>query len=124
MGDRLQVSFDLPADLSEVPIAPLLLQPLVENSIQHGLEPNVSGGRIALAARKAADTFVLTVRNTGRGLSAAQSDVANEGTYFGLQQVRVRLNALYGGTASFVLENATDSEGGTIATIRMPIKTS
>ncbi len=120
MGDRLQVSFDLPAELSDVPIAPLLLQPLVENSIKHGLEPNVDGGRIAVAARKDGNTLVLTVRDTGRGLSDGPSD----GTRFGLQQVRDRLNALFGGAASFALENATDIEGGTIATVRMPMKTS
>jgi signal transduction histidine kinase len=119
MGDRLQVSFDLPADLQDVPVAPLLLQPLVENCIKHGLEPNVNGGRIKVSARRDGGQLVLTVRDTGRGLSDAKSD----GTRFGLQQVRDRLNALYNGTASFTLVNATDNEGGTIATIRMPIKT-
>jgi LytS/YehU family sensor histidine kinase len=64
--------------------------------------------------------LVLTVRDTGRGLSDGPSD----GTRFGLQQVRDRLNALYGGAASFMIENAADAEGGTIATIRMPMKTS
>jgi signal transduction histidine kinase len=119
MGDRLQVSFDLPADLQDVPVAPLLLQPLVENCIKHGLEPNVNGGRIKVSARRDGGQLMLTVRDTGRGLSDAKSD----GTRFGLQQVRDRLNALYNGTASFTLVNATDNEGGTIATIRMPIKT-
>ncbi len=124
MGDRLQVSFDLPADLQDVPIAPLLLQPLVENCIKHGLEPNVGGGRIEVKARLEGQQLVLTVRDTGRGLSDAPSD----GTRFGLQQVRDRLNALYSGAASFELVNAavtaTDSEGGTLATIRMPLKPS
>jgi LytS/YehU family sensor histidine kinase len=119
MGDRLQVSFDLPADLHDVPVAPLLLQPLVENCIKHGLEPNVNGGRVEVKARLVGQQLVLTVRDTGRGLSNVQSD----GTRFGLQQVRDRLNALYGGAASFDLVNATDGEGGSVATIRMPIKT-
>ena len=124
MGERLQVSFDLPAVLSDVAIAPLLLQPLVENSIKHGLEPNIHGGHIRVTARRDANTLVLTVRDTGGGLSDTPTDVANEGTRFGLQQVRDRLNALYNGAASFVLENATDADGGTVATIRMPMKTS
>ncbi len=124
MGERLQVSFDLPAVLSDVAIAPLLLQPLVENSIKHGLEPNIHGGHIRVTARRDANTLVLTVRDTGGGLSDTPTDVANEGTRFGLQQVRDRLNALYNGAASFVLENSTDADGGTVATIRMPMKTS
>jgi sensor histidine kinase YesM len=120
MGDRLQVSFDLPVDLQDAPVAPLLLQPLVENCIKHGLEPNINGGRVEIKARLEGQQLVLTVRDTGCGLSDAKSD----GTRFGLQQVRDRLNALYGGAASFELVNAADAEGGTVATIRMPLKTS
>jgi hypothetical protein len=120
MGDRLQVSFDLPTDLQDTPVAPLLLQPLVENSIKHGLEPNINGGRVEIKAKLEGQQLVLTVRDTGRGLSNAPSD----GTRFGLQQVRDRLKALYNGAASFELVNATDDEGGTLATIRMPSKSS
>ncbi len=119
MGDRLQVQFDLPAALADAPVAPLLLQPLVENSIKHGLEPKVSGGRIAVSARQDGAHLLLCVRDTGRGLSAA----ASEGTRFGLQQVRDRLSALYGDAARFELSPVDDAEGGTLATVRIPLKT-
>jgi hypothetical protein len=120
MGERLQVHFDLPAALADAPIAPLLLQPLVENAIKHGLEPKVSGGRIAVSARQVGNTLVLCVRDTGCGLS----DSPSEGTRFGLQQVRARLSTLYGGAASVDLCHADDAEGGTLATVRLPFKTS
>ena len=128
MADRLEVRFDLPADLQDIPVAPLLLQPLVENCIKHGLEPNINGGRVAIKARREGQQLVLTVRDTGGGLSEAPLDDINKGTRFGLQQVRDRLKVLYGGAASFELANAaltaTDAEGGTVATIRMPMKSS
>ena len=128
MADRLEVRFDLPADLQDVPVAPLPLQPLVENCIKHGLEPNINGGRVEIKARREGQQLVLTVRDTGNGLSDAPLDDINKGSRFGLQQVRDRLKVLYGGAASFELANAaltaTDAEGGTVATIRMPMKSS
>ena len=133
MGDRLQVRFDLPEALRDVPVPPMLLQPLVENCIKHGLEPHIDGGRVEISAaledvtndRKqgANKVLVLKVRDTGRGLPNTTS---SEGTHFGLQQVRERLHALHQGAASFSLENAAitsnDNEGGTLATIRLPVQ--
>ncbi len=118
MGERLQVQFDLPAELADAPIAPLLLQPLVENAIKHGLEPKVGGGRISVSARHEGAQLVLRVRDTGAGLSAAHGD----GTRFGLQQVRARLSTLHGSAASLDLSRADDAEGGTLATVRIPFK--
>ena len=117
MGERLQTRVDLPAALADLPVPPLLLQPLVENCIKHGLEPAVAGGRIDLRAARDGDMLVLTVRDTGAGLS----NDAVEGSRFGLVQVRDRLNALYGARASLTLIDAADAEGGTLATIRLPI---
>lgn len=117
MGERLQTQFDLPAELATTPVPPLLLQPLVENSIKHGLEPKVAGGRVSVSAAREGADLVLHVRDTGAGLSDLQSD----GTLFGLVQVRERLATLYGARASLVLQNAGDAEGGTLATIRLPL---
>jgi LytS/YehU family sensor histidine kinase len=116
MGDRLQPEFDLPPGLAAQPMPPLLLQPLVENAIKHGLEPHVEGGRLVVSARRDGDALVLTVRNTGAGLSAAPAD----GTHFGLEQVRQRLATLYGEAASLTLAAADDADGGTLATVRLP----
>ena len=117
MGERLQARFDLPETLADQPVPPLLLQPLVENCIKHGLEPALAGGRIDLCATRQGKTLVLTVRDTGVGLAAGSEDA----TRFGLVQVRERLGALYGGQASLSLTAAPGDEGGTLATIRLPL---
>ena len=71
MGPRLQVLLSLPADLRGLPVPPLLLQPLVENSIRHGLEPKIEGGRIEVRAEQRGEHLLLTVRDTGVGLDQA-----------------------------------------------------
>jgi hypothetical protein len=119
MGDRLQPQLDLPADLAAVPVPPLLLQPLVENAIKHGLEPHVGGGRLVVSAARDGTQLVLRVRDTGAGLQAAPAD----GTRFGLQQVRERIATLYGDAASLELAPAGDAEGGALATVRIPLTT-
>jgi hypothetical protein len=119
MGERLQTRFDLPEALAELPVPPLLLQPLVENCIKHGLEPAVAGGRIDVGAARDGDELVLRVRDTGVGLS----DPPVDGTKFGLVQVRERLAALYGTRATLTLTDADDAEGGTLAILRLPIAT-
>ena len=117
MGERLQTQLDLPDELANLPVPTLLLQPLVENSIRHGLEPSVAGGRIEIGAARDGDQLELRVRDTGLGLAQAVSD----GTHFGLQQVRERLATLYGDRATLTLSPAGDAEGGTLALIRLPI---
>jgi hypothetical protein len=119
MGPRLQSKLDLPEALRQVPVPPLLLQPLVENAIKHGLEPHVQGGRVEVRARTEGPTLVLSVRDTGAGLREGTSP---EGTRFGLVQVRERLSTLHGPAASLTLAPAADAEGGTLATIRLPMK--
>jgi len=116
MGPRLQTRLDLPDALRALPLPPLLLQPLVENSIQHGLEPKVGGGRIDVSARREGQTLVLTVRDSGVGLDAAQAAAA---AGFGLQQVRERLRTVYAGRAGLIVR--ADAHGGTLAEVRLPI---
>ncbi len=118
MEDRLQTHFELPDALADIPVPPLLLQPLVENSIKHGLEPSVTGGRIDVRAAQEGTTLVLTVRDTGVGLRNGVEKAAS----FGLQQVRERLATLHGRAASLSLNAADDAAGGTLAVIRMPLK--
>jgi len=118
MGERLQARFDLPEELAAVMVPPLLLQPLVENCIKHGLEPQLEGGRIDVCAAREGTRLVLRMRDTGVGL-AARNDPA--GSAFGLAQVRERLATLYGERASLDLGAADGAEGGTLATIRLPL---
>ena len=143
MGPRLQVSLDLPADLRDLPVPPLLLQPLVENSIRHGLEPKLEGGRIEVRAEQRGARLLLTVRDTGLGLPANagaagagpiagapnQGKVSghlggnNLGSHYGNQHVAARLATMYGDQARFTLAPATDPEGGTRAQLDLPLPT-
>jgi Histidine kinase len=95
MGERLHYALDLPADLAQHKVPPLVLQSLVENAIVHGLEPKVAGGQIHISARAEQLQLVLEVRDTGVGFSAANTP---EG--FGITQVRERLATRYGNLAT------------------------
>jgi hypothetical protein len=119
MGQRLRVQLDLPAELGQLEVPPLLLQPLVENAIKHGLEPHVEGGLVTVSALVHRGQLVLTVRDTGVGWRALPS--AEPGTQFGLAQVRERLATLHGQAATLTLQGAPDALGGTLATIRLPL---
>lgn len=106
MGPRLRVSLDLPAELRDQPIPPLLLQPLVENAIQHGLEPKVAGGHIVVRASSNGpiDAAILCLEVTDDGVGTdATVPPARPGTGFGVTQVRERLATAYGPDASFEL---------------------
>ena len=130
MGPRLQYTLDLPDALRQVPVPPLLLQPLVENAIRHGLEPQVAGGQITVRARVqpgAASTpsapatpyLVLEVADNGVGLAQAPTLPPTPGTQFGLAQVRERLATLHGSAGTLDLIAA--SAGGTSASVRFPL---
>jgi two-component sensor histidine kinase len=104
MGDRLRYRIELPDALRQVAIAPMLLQPLVENAISHGLEPKVEGGEIVVSARAAGGHLCLQVSDTGVGLRETAS--AKPGGGVGLSNLRERLRSLYGGAARLeLLEN-------------------
>jgi signal transduction histidine kinase len=118
MGPRLRFTLDLPDDLRAQSVPPLLLQPLVENSIQHGLEPQVGGGSITISARHNGNTLTLQVQDTGVGLGQLTSPREYTGG-FGLTQVRERLATLYGNTAAIDLVAAP--AGGTSTTITFPL---
>ncbi|MBC7996282.1 MAG: histidine kinase [Rhizobacter sp.] len=117
MGERLQTEVAFPTELGELAVPTLLLQPLVENAIKHGLEPHVEGGHLRVGARREGHDLVLSVRDTGAGLST----VANDGTHFGVNQVRERLSTLYGPSATLMLSTPDDGDGGTLATVRIPL---
>ena len=117
MGPRLQVQLDLSAELAAVAVPPLLLQPLVENAIRHGLEPKPQGGRVEVGARAEAGRLLLRVQDTGVGLTRQAAGTSG----FGLVQVRERLAVRYGATAWLALEAVPHPAGGTLATISLPL---
>ena len=103
-------------------LPPLLLQPLVENAIRHGLEPQLAGGRITVRAQ-ATDQgrrLQLCVHDTGPGPNQGLDATATPGSGFGLQQVRERLATLYGPEGT--LELIAASAGGTSAIVTFPLQ--
>lgn len=117
MGPRLRYRLDLPAELADWPVPTLLLQALVENSIRHGLEPQVEGGCVSVAASATPQGLQLQVRDTGVGLAPHSG---SGGTGFGLLQVRERLAARFGQSAHLVVKPS--AQGGTLALITLPPK--
>lgn len=106
MGARLHYRIDVPAELRQSVIAPMLLQPVVENAIAHGLEPKVEGGEIVLSARVLDGRLCLQVSDTGVGLGGAGALSRKPGGGVGLGNLRERLASLYGGAAQVqLLEN-------------------
>ncbi len=114
MGPRLSFELKLPPELACAQVPTLLLQPLVENAIGHGLEPKVAGGRITVSARRGGTGLVLEVDDTGVGMPTG---VATDGG-FGLAQVRERLHTMYGTTAELKL--LCDRPEGVGVHIRLP----
>jgi hypothetical protein len=114
MGARLSFALDLPDALRNKELPPMLLQPLVENAIAHGVEPNVAGGHIRVSAQALDGGLLLLVSDTGRGLDAGPG---KPGTGLGLSNVRERLHVLYGERASLSLEAAAQ---GATARIVLP----
>ena len=102
MGERLHYTLDLPAELAQHKVPPLVLQSLVENAIVHGLEPKVAGGQIHISARAQAGQLVLQVSDTGVGF-----DAVNTPEGFGITQVRERLATRYGTQGTINIEAAT-----------------
>ncbi|MGC1176132.1 MAG: histidine kinase [Polaromonas sp.] len=115
MGPRLSYTLELPPELAQHPVPTLLLQPLVENSIKHGLEPKIEGGQITVSARRDGSALVLEVLDTGVGLSGTEE---KDRSGFGVAQVRERLASTYG--TSTAIELVAVDAGGTRATARFP----
>jgi sensor histidine kinase YesM len=119
---------DLPSDFAKAPVPRFILQPLVENAIRHGLEPQVGGGRIEVQARAEGAQLLLTVRDNGCGISELalaeaarplQADGAHAGPSWGLSHVRQRLHTLYGLRAGMHISPLTP--GGTCVVLTFPL---
>ncbi|TWI43013.1 histidine kinase/DNA gyrase B/HSP90-like ATPase [Pseudoduganella flava] len=116
MGARLSYGCALPPELRDVAIPPMLLQPLVENAIAHGLEPTIDGGHVQIAAARHGDLLELTVTDNGRGLAAGPG---KPGTGVGLANTRARLHALFGAQADATL--TPGDGGGAVARLTIPL---
>ncbi|RQQ35645.1 sensor histidine kinase [Burkholderia stagnalis] len=115
---RLRYAIDVPAALRALPLSPLLLQPLVENALLHGIEPSVDGGEVRIRGTCDSDLLVLSVSDTGVGLG-------NGGTKLhggvGLANVRARMISLYGERGRVSVGANADAMRGVTATLQIPI---
>ena len=102
LGERLQVRWDIDPDALRARVPSLVLQPLVENAIQHGISPLTQPGTLAIRAARADGSLVLEVRDSGPGLDSA---AALPRSGIGLANTRVRLESLYGARQSLELAN-------------------
>jgi len=128
MEDRLRYSVDVPEALRALPLPALTLQPLVENAITHGLEPQVDGGCVSVAARLDNGVLTLTVTDDGMGVGvyvgSARRNTArhlanNAGSGTALANIRERLLQQFSSAASLQLEATLPR--GTCATLRLPV---
>jgi signal transduction histidine kinase len=111
MGPRLTFRLELPAAMEDIPVPPMLLQPLVENAIKHGLEPKVGPGHVEVIARATDAGIEIRVDDNGLGLPAQDHEEPHddasarpESSSYGLRHVSERLQAVYGPAARLDLE--------------------
>ena len=116
--DRLTVTFDVEPQVLDARVPNLVLQPLVENAIRHGVAPRAEPGHIAITARRINGDLELRVRDDGPGLSGAPG---TRGGGVGVANTRERLQRLYGGGHAFEMQNAPD--GGVEVRVVIPYTT-
>ena len=114
--ERLTVTIDVPASVRNVSIPTLLLQPLVENAVKHGLAPRRAGGTVTITARLDRDLLTVTVVDSGVGFSPHASTGAGAGV--GLRSVAERLRVHYGDRAVLDIDSCLGS--GTQVSVRFP----
>lgn len=101
--DRLTVDYMVPKDLDDHLVPSMVLQPLVENAIKHGLDATTAGVTITVNAHRHGDQLFLTVADNGKGTSDVLNAMENGG--IGLRNVRERLRLLYGDAATFLVRS-------------------
>jgi hypothetical protein len=120
MEDRLEYAIEVPAALRGLPLPALTLQPLVENAIVHGLEPQIAGGRVRVDARSDGRSLVVTVDDDGAGLGEpATRDARRAGSGTALANIRRRLEQTYGSGAS--LDIGAGEPRGVRARLSLPV---
>lgn len=121
-GPRLQVRFDVPDDLAQAQVPTLILQPLVENAIQHAISLREEGGRITIQARRAGHDL-LRIRVHDDGPETVNERPRNGiSSGIGLSNTRSRLRHMYGDASRFELRKCDD--GGTTAVMEFPLRSS
>lgn len=120
-GKRLQYRIEADETLLDALIPPMLLQPLVENAVKHGISPKASGGKVSvsIAPEQGGKRLVVEICDNGIGL---QHSMNTHSTGIGLVNIASRLEKLFGGSAAFTMRNnGTDTGGGVTVSLVLPI---
>ncbi|GLR73236.1 sensor histidine kinase [Aliivibrio sifiae] len=116
LGDRL--NYDIDNQLTDsLSLPPLLIQPLVENAITHGIEPKANGGQIKVQFKQFGGTFKSTISDNGLGLNSTSSTAGNG---MSLNNIKQRLHDLFEGKASLTI--AENKQGGVTAELSIPME--
>lgn len=116
--DRLTVDLDIAADTLDARVPTLILQPLVENAIKHGIAPRASAGRIEISARRGNGMVQLRVKDNGMGFGRQGRSTLQEG--LGLSNTRSRLEKLYGVSHRFEISNGP--RDGAVVNVSIPFR--
>lgn len=112
-GTRLAWQIDADADCRALPFPPMLLQPLLENAVKHGIEPKLGGGRLTLHAQRRGNRLHIEVNDDGVGLEQPSTPAGT-----GLANIHARLRALFGDSAALSLN--ANPNGGVTAKLELP----
>jgi LytS/YehU family sensor histidine kinase len=118
-GDRLTVQYQISNDVADAQVPTFILQPLVENALQHGLLPLADGGTVQITAERRDDTLALSVTDDGAGLSPDWETQARHSV--GIRNARARLIHMYGAKGRLALASRVDRTG-TSATVELPFE--
>ncbi len=114
--DRLAVNFDVAPETLAALVPDLVLQPLAENAIKHGVARSLDGGTVIVRAHRDRDQLVLEIRDTGSGMAMDRAPQER----IGLTTVRARLERLYGDAHSLTIERLDSGVTGCVARVRLP----
>ncbi|MCR8842580.1 histidine kinase [Paenibacillus sp. SC116] len=138
-SDKFEVMYDISDDSKSIPLLKLLLQPLVENAIIHGLNSNISDGKLTISSHTIDDRLMLQVEDNGKGIApnklamiqnvlhtiqtptcVASMKQVDDGQFYGLRNVMSRVNMVYGNDATMIVHS--EENQGTSITIELPLK--
>jgi two-component system LytT family sensor kinase len=120
--DKLRVIKELDPNSLDAMVPSMLLQPLVENSIKHGISSKIEGGSIYLRSRVTESLMIIEVEDDGVGMGFASSQLSTRsraGTGIGMANVAERLQVLYGDTATMTVDSREGK--GTLVRLRLPV---
>jgi two-component system, LytTR family, sensor kinase len=119
-NDRLKVQFKIEPETLNASVPKLILQPLVENAIRHGIGKQQSAGLVAITAQRQNGSLAIQIRDDGPGLPKDRVVSGESGLGIGIANTRARLRHLYGDAQTFDIRNAEN--GGAIAVLKIPFR--